>query len=91
MLPFKEQVAVGMPNFDNPYQEKEGGARPAPGILAQQWASLAEMGLRLLGVHLYVHEHNALATLIGAFFRAYPHLKDIGVDKEQTTNDKDTT
>jgi hypothetical protein len=66
--------------FPNPYQDKEGGVNPPPGVLAEQYASFVSMWLQIAGVHLLVHEHNALATLMGAFIRAFPRLKQFGVD-----------
>lgn len=67
-----------MPEFENPYATKPSGARPLPGALAEQYASMIEIGMRLFGVTLYQHEHEGLAHVIGAFIRAFPQLKDLG-------------
>jgi hypothetical protein len=68
-----------MTEFPNPY--KTDGARPIPGVVAQQYASLIELILRPFGVTLYVHEHDGLASFIGAFLRAYPSLKEASTPK----------
>jgi hypothetical protein len=37
--------------FPNPYQDKEGGVNPPPGVLAEQYASFVSMWLQIAGVH----------------------------------------
>jgi hypothetical protein len=41
----------------------------SPGEMQQRLAELLAMGVRLYGVELSSHEKEALATLIGTFFR----------------------
>lgn len=65
-----------MPQIENPYQDKPSGARPIPGVIAQQMASMAEAALRMLGITLYQHEHEGLASFMGALLRFYPKLGD---------------
>jgi hypothetical protein len=63
-----------MPQIENPYETKASGAKPIPGVIAQQMASFLEVWLRMVGVHLYVHEHEGLAHVLGAVIRSYPYL-----------------
>jgi hypothetical protein len=63
-------------NFDNPYADDPGRARPIPGVVARQWAELLEWPLRFAGVHMYEHEIEGLANFMGAVIRAYPRLLD---------------
>jgi hypothetical protein len=77
-----------MAQFDNPYADDPGRARPIPGVVEQQWASLIEMPLRFLGVHLYQHEKDGLASFMGAFLRAYPNLKNKFQPVNNVENDK---
>ncbi len=62
--------------FENPYADKPSLARPIPGVIAQQMASMAEMWLKMLGITLYVHEHEGLAHFMGAILRGFPKLGD---------------
>ncbi len=72
-----------MGQFDNPYETKPGGARPIPGVIAQQMAAMIETGMKLVGISLYVHEHDGLAAVCDAILRAYPRLRDYwGMPKE---------
>jgi hypothetical protein len=75
-----------MANFENPYADDPGKARPVPGIVARQWAELLEWPLRFAGVHLYQHELDGLASFMGAVLRAYPKL----LDKFTPQDDGDT-
>jgi hypothetical protein len=75
-------------NFENPYADDPGKARPIPGVVAQQWASLLEWPLRFVGVHLYQHELDGLAAFMGAVIRAYPRMKDKFHPVENADNDK---
>jgi hypothetical protein len=68
-------------DFPNPYATDPSGAKPIPGVIEQQWATVIEVGLRMFGIHLYVHEHDGLASFIGAFLRAYPSLKEASTPK----------
>jgi hypothetical protein len=71
-----EKKSENMPQFDNPFESKASGARPSPGVLAQQLASFTEVWLRMVGITLYQHEHEGLAHVIGAVMRAYPQIGD---------------
>jgi hypothetical protein len=63
-------------DFPNPYKDDPGKARPIPGVVARQWAELLEWPLRFMGIHLYVHELDGLASFMGAVIRAYPKMLD---------------
>jgi hypothetical protein len=63
-------------NFENPYKDDPGKARPIPGVVALQWASLLEWPLKFMGVSLYQHELEGLASFMGAVLRAYPKLNE---------------
>jgi hypothetical protein len=65
-----------MAQFDNPYADDPGKAKPIPGVVARQWAELLEWPLKFCGVTLYQHELDGLASFMGAVIRAYPKLLD---------------
>jgi hypothetical protein len=62
--------------FPNSYADDPEKAKPAPGVIAHQYATMLKWLLSFVGVKMYPHEIDALATFLGAVIRAYPQLKD---------------
>jgi hypothetical protein len=62
--------------FPNSYADDPEKAKPAPGVIAQQYATMLKWLLSFAGVKMYPHEIEALAVFLGAVIRAYPQLKD---------------